>query len=221
MMRIALAVVAVLVQAAAVLAQSSAPAPDGARGYIEAVAQSAFGNVTSQSYGVEAGATVWETLQVFGEFGRVRDVATTEISSSAQLIAGALSQVQPASVAYTVREPVTFFGGGVRYQVVMEQSKVVPYVMGGFGVAKVTKDVTFQLGGADATPSSLAQYVTIGTDLSGDFSKPMLTFGGGVVVPLYKQLIADLQYRFGRIFPETGGTAINVNRAGVGLGVRF
>jgi len=36
---------------------------------------------------------------------------------------------------------------------------------------------------------------------------------------VWQRLIADLQYRFGRIFEET--TPINVNRVGLGIGVRF
>ncbi len=38
-------------------------------GYVEAVAQAAFSNVTSQSYGAEAGFTVHENLQIFVEAG--------------------------------------------------------------------------------------------------------------------------------------------------------
>ena len=47
--------------------------------------QSAFGNVTSQSYGGEVGVTVRPKLQVFVEGGMVRDVATAEIGTAAQL----------------------------------------------------------------------------------------------------------------------------------------
>ena len=47
----------------------------------------------------------------------------------------------------------------------------------------------------------------------------MLTLGGGVAWPLWQRVVVDFQYRYGRIFTEDQGT--NVNRAGVGLGVRF
>src|SRR4030095_12781867 len=114
------------------------------------VGQSAFGNVTSQSYGVEAGGTVRPNLQIFGEFGNVRNVASAAISDAAQLIAGALSQVQPAAVSFTVKQPATFFGGGVRYLIPTESS-VRPYVLGGYGVAKVKKEWGFRLGGEART----------------------------------------------------------------------
>ena len=60
---------------AASAANAQTPAAAAAdRGYVEAVAQSAFGNVTSQSFGAEIGVTVRPELQVFGSFGNVRDV---------------------------------------------------------------------------------------------------------------------------------------------------
>jgi hypothetical protein len=187
-------------------------------GYIEVVAQSAFGNVTSQSYGVEAGGTVAKNVQVFGELGNIRNVATPDISASAQTVAAALTLVQSAAVTFSVKQPVTFFGGGVKYLIPIEQSSVRPYVLGGFGVARVKNDVAFQFGGVDAS-SSLAQYVTIGSDLSGEVTKPMLTLGGGVVWPAWQRLILDFNYRFGRIFTDTQSTT--VSRVGLGVGVRF
>ena len=186
------------------------------RGYVEAVAESAFGNVTSQSLGAELGVTVRPDLQVFGSFGRIRDVATTEIGSSAQTIALALAQLQPAAVSYSVKEPVTFFVGGVRYRFATT-SMLKPYILGGVGVATVTKDVKFLIGGSDAS-STLPQLVTLGSDIGGDESKLMFTLGGGVVWPAWRQLIVDFRYQYGRISADT---AITVNRAGVGLGVQF
>jgi opacity protein-like surface antigen len=199
-------------------AQSAAPAPD--HGYIEGVAQSAFGNVTSQSYGVELGFTVLQNLQVFVEAGQTRNVATAAFSAAAQTMAGALSQTQ-SNVGFSAKEPVILGAAGLRFLIPIEGSKAQPYVMGGFGLAKVTQDAKFSVGGTDVT-SSLQQppyYITLGTDVSGDFTKPMFTLGGGVAYPVWKQLQLDLQFRFGRIFAED--EAINVTRVGIGIGVRF
>ncbi len=211
---VALAIGMLTVATAANAQTPAAAEPD--RGYMEAVAQSAFGNVTSQSIGAEIGVTVRPSLQVFGSFGKVRDVATTEIGASAQIIALDLARLQPGAVSYSVKEPVTFFVGGVRYRI-PSTMMLKPYILGGVGVATVTKDVKFLIGGADTT-SSLAQYVTVGTDISGDETKMMFTLGGGVVWPAWRQIIVDLQYQYGRISTDT---AITVNRAGIGVGVRF
>jgi opacity protein-like surface antigen len=204
---------AVMMAATTANAQTSVNAD---RGYVEAVAESAFGNVTSQSFGAELGVTVRPDLQVFGSFGRVGDVATTEIGTSAQTIALALAQLQPGAVSYSVKEPVTFFVGGVRYRF-RTTSLLKPYVLGGVGVATVKKEVKFLIDGSDAS-STLGQLVTLGSDVLGDESKLMFMLGGGVIWPAWRQLIVDLRYQYGRISTDT---AITVNRAGVGIGVRF
>jgi hypothetical protein len=46
----------------------------------------------------------------------------------------------------------------------------------------------------------------------------MLSLGGGVTLPVWRQLMLDFQYRYGRIFTDQ---AIVAQRAGVGLGIKF
>ena len=216
-MRVAMAGVLVWIAFSGVVhAQSAAPPPD--KGYVEVVAQSAFGNVTSQSYGVELGFNVLPTLQVFVEAGQTRNVATSRLGTDAQKIAGGLSQTQ-AGVGYSVKEPVTFGAASVRFLIPVTGSKAQPYVLAGVGMAKVKQDVVFTVGGNDVTSTLPSLGVVLGTDLSGEFTKPMFVFGGGVAYPVWQQVIVDAQFRFGRILAE--GSAINVSRAGLGLGVRF
>ena len=97
-------------------AQTPARASDTDHGYVEGVIQSAFGNVTSQSYGAELGFTVIPNVQVFVEAGMVRDAATASIGTAAQLMAGVVSQTQ-ANVAFRVKEPVTFGVAGLKFVV--------------------------------------------------------------------------------------------------------
>jgi hypothetical protein len=202
-------------------AQTTAPSTQTtaeSRGYAEAVAQSAFGNVTSQSYGGEIGVTIMPGVQVFVEGGQTRDVSTTAIGAAAQQIAAYIAQGQ-GGVTYKAREPVTFGVAGIRYLIPIAPSKVEPYVMVGGGVAQVKQNVTFAVNGTDVT-SNMAQYgVVLGSDLSGKFTKPLVTVGAGVAWPVWQRLVLDFQFRYGRIFAEGGG--INVSRAGLGLGVRF
>jgi hypothetical protein len=202
-------------------AAQTAPDTGIGKGYVEAVGQSSFGSVTSQSFGVEAGVTIAPRLQVFVEAGRTNDVAPSELGADAQRIAGSLSQVQ-SNVAFTVKEPATFFDAGIRFALSSSTtSRVHPYVMAGFGFASLTKDVRFTAAGADIT-SSLEQppyYVTLGSDLTGSSTHALILGGGGVLVPIYKQLVLDFQLRLSRIFAEDD--AITVGRAGVGIGFKF
>lgn len=210
-----------LVLAAALLlggvADAQTRASTDSMGYLEGVGQSAFGNVTSQSFGGEAGVNVLPELQIYLEVGKIMDAATSDLGPNAQLIAGFLSQSQ-TGVSYQVREPVTFGVAGVRY-LLPWANRVQPYVIGGAGVAKVSKNVSFNVGGTDATPNLATYGVVLGTDLSGSLTKPMISFGGGVVWPAWERLIVDFQYRYGRVL--ISGQGINTNRAGLGVGVRF
>jgi hypothetical protein len=205
--------IAIAVPAAA---QTSATAPP-THGYVEAAAHSAFGNVTSQSYGGEFGWTTFtRNLQVFVEVGRVKNVATDSVGQAAQIVAAELANLQPAPVSVSVREPAAFAASGIRYLFPVDSPKLRPYVLAGAGVAKLRKDVAFELGG---TAESIAQYVTLGSDLSGSETKPIASLGAGVVWPVYRRLIVDFQFRYGRIFADGGG--VSVGRAGVGVGIAF
>ncbi len=203
-------------------AQAQTPAGLGtsepSRGYVEAVAQSAFGNVTSQSYGGEIGITIAYGVQLFVEAGRTRDVATTVTQAAAQQILSGLPPTLPGVVSH-VKQPVTFGVAGIK--VVPTDGAVQPYVMGGFGIARVKQEVSFTVNGSDVT-ANLPQapyYVTLGPDLTGSITKPMLTLGGGVTWAALQHFALDFQFRYGRIFAEDQG--INVTRAGLGVGVRF
>jgi opacity protein-like surface antigen len=197
-------------------AQSPAPAPAPApsKGYVEGVAQSSFGTVTSQSYGGEFGVTIIPGLQAFVDVGRVQNAAPSGLGVSASAIADAI-QTQ-----FTAKEPITFGVGGVRF-LVGSAGAAQPYLLVGGGVARVKKDVIFTVGGTNVT-ATLQQppYNTVlGSDLSGSTNSAMLALGGGVAWSVWQHLVIDLQYRYGRVFASDQG--INVNRAGAGIGVRF
>jgi opacity protein-like surface antigen len=228
LLRLSLALASAAVVSATVLsgvaqAQTlSAPSPpETVRGYVEAVAQSSFGDATSQSYGGEAGVTVWKNLQVFVEFGQIRNLAPAALGASAQQIAAFLSQTQ-TGVSVSVKQPASFGVAGLKYLIPTPGARIRPYVLGGVGLAKVTRKVSFFANGTDVTGQLLQLGVALGTDLSGEFTKSMLTIGGGVEWPAWRMLVVDFQVRFSRIAPEDDtASAINVGRAGLGVGIRF
>ncbi len=185
-------------------AAPAAPATTPDKGYIEVVGQSATGNVTSQSFGVEAGVTIRPRLHVFVEAGRTNDVSPQALGTAAQRIAGSLAQTL-SSVAFTVKEPATFVAAGIRYSLLPPgDSRIQPYVMGGYGLARLQKNVRFSVGGTDVTDNlqQAPYYVTLGTDLTGSSSSGMLVAGGGVAVPVLSHLLFDLQFRLGHILRE-------------------
>lgn len=199
-----------LAAAGAAHAQSAPPA---SKGYVELVAQSAFGNVTSQSFGGEVGFALRPNVQVFVEGGRIRDAAPSVLGNRAQTIAGGIAAVA-GSADFRVRQPVTFGQAGLKYVLAASGTKAEPYLLAGGGIANVKRDVTFTTPAGDA-----AQFVTLGSDLSGSETKGMISLGAGVAIPVWRTLGIDLQYRYGRVFTSNEG--LNVSRAGIGVGVRF
>ena len=190
----------------------SPTAADDAKGYVEFVAQSAFGNVTSQSFGGEVGISVKRGLQIFVEGGYVRDTTPASLSTAAQSIAATISS-QSGGGSYSVKQPVTFGVAGLKYLFPVDQSTFAPYVMAGGGAARVEKDVTFAV-----ASGQVSDYVTLGSDLAGTETKGMLSLGIGVDWAIGKAFVIDLNYRYGRVFTSEG---LNINRAGAGVGVRF
>lgn len=192
-------------------AQTAVPS----KGYIEGIAQSAFGNVTSQSFGAEGGVSLTETVQIFAEAGLVRDTAPDTIGPAAQKIAVALG----AGSAYSVAQPVNFGLIGLRYNIPMEGRALHPYISVGGGLAGVKHDVAFQVNGTDVTDKLDTYGVVLGSDLAGTQRKLMISGGAGLVYNITRTILFDATYRFGRI--QTDGTATNVQRVGAGIGFRF
>lgn len=216
---IAIAVGAFLVASTArAQAPASTASADDQTGYVQGVVQSAFGNVTSQSFGVEGGLVVGRRLLAFAELGLVRDTAPSGLGTAAQVIAGYLTQVQTSAVSYSVRQPARFLSAGLKYMIPY-RARIEPYVLGGLGLAGVERDVRFSVGGSDVTDAIANYGVVLGRDLAGTETKPMLTVGAGAVWTARSSLFVDAHYRHSRIFTDSQGTP--VNRVGLGIGVRF
>lgn len=211
------AIAAAVVVTGAASAQTAAPA-SASKLYIEGNVQSAFGNVTSQSFGAEIGLSVRPKTQVFFEVGLARDTAPETLGQAALIIGGYLTQAQSSAVGFSVKQPMGFGIAGVRYTIPYDE-EFEPYFLGGFGLARLEHDVRFTVGGTDVTDNIGTYGVALGKDLAGSQMKPMASVGAGVVWHVGDQVFVDLQYRFGRVF--TDGTGTNLNRAGIGVGFRF
>ena len=178
---------------------------------------SAFGNVTSQAFGAEAGINLSSSLGIFIEGGRVVDAAPASLGTSAEIVAAHIG-LTAANVGYTVKQPVDFFAAGLRYWIDIH-SKLAPYILAGAGIGMVKPDAEFTVGGTNVN-SNLGQYgVALGSDLSGTTTQLMLDAGAGARYPLGDHFYADLEFRYNRVF--ISGRNIPFSRVGLGLGVRF
>ena len=207
----AVLVASVALSGAAYAQVPSASATPEPKAFMAGFAQAAFGNTSSQSYGAEVGYTIRPGLEVVADGGFVNNTASSTFTANAQLLATGVARVA-GSANYSAKQPLAFGQLNVRYTLPTAM-RIRPYITVGGGMARVKKDTTF------STPAGpISNYLTLGSDMSGTETKAMVSAGAGIAVPVGRVLYLDLQYRFGRVFADE---AINVNRAGVGLGVRF
>jgi opacity protein-like surface antigen len=186
--------------------------------YAEFTAAATLGHKSDSSVGGELGYTWTDERQLFLELGQMGNVATSAVDERAQFIARAIGA--SASVA----QKATYFDAGLKYRLA-ERGRWRPYGLVGLGLARVKTESNFTVNGNDVT-DQLDQYgVLLGSDLSGSVTKFFLTLGVGANVPFGRRYLADLSYRFGRIFPRGGAieddTGINTQRVQGGVGILF
>ncbi len=200
--------------AASVSAQTPTATP-GSRFYLELTVGPTLGHKSDKSVGVEAGMVVAEHLEGFLEGGHIGNAATSDFETRGQKIANALG-ANLSSV-----EKVNYFDVGVRYLVPV-MSSVHPYVAVGVGIAHVATETNLTIGGAPVGSDA----VSLGTDLSGTFTRPLIMFGVGANITFARRFFGDLSYRYGRVSGESDASevvlaAVPTQRLQFGIGVRF
>lgn len=187
------------------------------RAYVEFTFGPTFGHKSSSSFGAEGGYWFGDFVGVFAEGGRMRDVATTDIEGKAQTIAASFGATT------TSKQPANYGSVGIAVRM-LTPGRFTPYALVGFGVARVTNDVRFAVNGRELTPTELGQAgVSLGGDLSGNYTTSFITLGGGTHVSFAGRWIADVSYRYGRVGKNSDAelNSISTNRIQFGLGAKF
>lgn len=167
--------------------------------------------------GGQLGFRLSDRIEIFGEGLGLQNVVNTERLDLANRVGTYLQASQGGTVSSTIKAPAFYAGGGLHLMLTGVQ-RVRPFVAVGAGVARVTLQPAFTLGGADVT-ASLPQYgLTLGSDLTGSLTKPAFEGGIGVRIAQGRWGIdADV----GVISIRTAGSATNVLRTTVGFGLGF
>jgi opacity protein-like surface antigen len=204
---------AVLVCIAGVAQAQTMPGSPALRKYVEFTIGPTFGHKSNVSLGAEGGFPLNDSLDVFVEGGRMRNVATSDLDAAAAVVAQFIAGTGEA------KQSVGYFDAGLRY-LIPTTGRYEPYVLAGVGVAKVSRSATFTVGGTDVTSELLDRFgVQLGGDLLEDETKALVTFGVGARFNVRGNVVADASYRYARIFLAEQG--LNTNRLQFGIGVRF
>lgn len=164
-------------------------------------------------------------LAVFGDFGQFHNLQPSDLQAAVTTSTTAASN-EGLIIAGEARMPAWYSVGGLRYDVLTRRG-FTPYVLGGVGLARLTPSAQFTYSSGtlpNGTTSTAGTDVT--TDLvgAGLFVKPpsssafMMTFGGGLAIPIARNVTADAAYRYSRVNAET---PVNAQGMTFGVGYRF
>jgi opacity protein-like surface antigen len=182
-------------------------------------------DTTSGDAMAEVGVRIAPHLFAFADVGRFENLQPSDVQSSIATTS-ALSSSQGLSVIGTGSVPAWYSIGGLRFEVPV-QGRVLPYVFGGAGFARLMPTAQFTLSSGalpDGTSPALGTDVTNQLETSGEFTTPaastafMYSLGGGVEVPVARHWAVDAGYRYSRVNADTPA---NVQGATFGIGYRF
>jgi hypothetical protein len=174
-----------------------------------------LGNTTGGAFGGEVGFRFGDSVEFFGEGGRMTDVTTSDTEGAAQAVVDYLNTLGQGTASYSAETPVNYGAVGLRYLFLAGPTE--PYVAVSVGVANVERNTAFSLNGSDVTGQLPSLGVALGEDLSGRTNNLLTTVGGGVRIPL-GSVIVDVGARYGRIFTDPG---IDTFRVYAGVGFAF
>ena len=227
-MKLAVLLLSILSFAAPSFAQTERGYIEGTGGFAVSAATTSP-SVTSGDWAFGAGARIAPRLLAFGDVGRFNDLTPSTSEPAVTTAVTTLSSADAIDVVGTARMPARYAVGGLRWQP-RASRRVVPFVLGGLGVAHLTPSARFTftdgtLPGADpSTPPNTGDDVTTQISTLGVFTPPpasnalMLTAGGGAQFDLASHWAVDTEYRLSRI---SASTPLHAQGLVFGLGYRF
>jgi opacity protein-like surface antigen len=228
-MKITLVALAALLAASPLMAQERGTT--GERGYLMGVGgfSVALGDHTANTL-VEGGVRVARHVFVFGNVGRFSNLEG-DLTPSLDAAASAIADTQGIGVNASGKLPATYGLGGVRLEI-PAGGRVMPYLLGGVGVARLkpSTSLTYSSGlMPDGSTPDVGSDITSNMIAIGAFASPqpshvtMATFGAGLQIPVVSHWVIDAGYRYSRLAADTAlqGTALNTNGMTVGFGYRF
>jgi opacity protein-like surface antigen len=209
-----------LLPAAPLLAQTE-------RGYLTGVGGfAASTDITSGNVAAEVGVRIAPHLLVFGNLGQFHNLQPSDaqpaVDGTTATVAGAIG----LDVIGSAHVPAWYSVGGVRYEV-PARGRVLPYVLGGIGFARLMPNGQFTYSSGTLPGGST---VAVGDDVTSDlvtagyFTKPpatsafMYSLGTGVEIPVAQHWAVDAGYRFSRVEADT---PLNAQGLTFGFGYRF
>ena len=202
-----------------------------ARGYVTGVGgfATSVGNTTGD-IAAEGGVRIAPHVMAFGSIGRFANLQA-DLQPTLDSATAALSANQGLSVIAGGKLPASYGLAGLRVEV-PTRSRVLPYALGGIGLARLNPAPQFVFSSGtmpDGSTPDVGADVTTAIVSAGVFTAPrasnafMFSAGAGVQIPVARGWVAEAGYRYSRIAADTtlSASPLNTNGMTFGVGYRF
>ena len=207
---------------------AAAQAPPQQRGYVVGIGGLGATNVSSPVFGASGGFNVTPDLQITVDAGRMQDVQANFTHDDLVTLDSLVTAATGVPFSTALKMPTNYYTGGVRYLFPV-RGAIRPYASGSAGVAHMSPALSYSMYGIDVTG---LMETALGDSLSATFgeqTRPMASFGGGVVVTVVRHLTFDVGYKYSAIFIKsdylqlTGDShkQLHTQRVVTGVGVTF
>jgi Outer membrane protein beta-barrel domain len=176
-----------------------------------------------------AGSFGYRVDRCFGlelEIGIVPDLQDDPQVIPLSSVFGPAGGVLDGTPVPTIFPPPTFdnrlitFMMNARVAVPTTLRTIVPYVVGGGGIASLRRDVTYRpfVVPEQGQPGNTVPITLLPRSSSSTETALALTVGAGVSIRIFKELFADADMRYVRVFAND---ELDLNRFGAGISYRF
>jgi opacity protein-like surface antigen len=179
---------------------------------------------------VEGGARIAPHVMLFGNIGRFGNLQA-DLQPTLDATTSALAANQGIGVTGSGTLPAWYGVTGLRVEI-PTKSRVMPYVLGGVGLARLNPQPQFVFSSGTLPDGSTP---AVGTDVTAAITTPsfftppaadttfMFTLGGGMQVPVARHWVVDAGYRYSRIAADSTLSTLPLTMNGMtfGFGYRF
>jgi opacity protein-like surface antigen len=182
-------------------------------GFVHGLGGVTFGTETGPVFGGGGGFNFGQSLQLFGEFGRMGNVLPTQMQEDLDEFTDLLSDETGLTVTIDAKVPAIYGMGGLRYTI-PTGGRVRPYVEAAVGFARLSLDIEAEVGGID-----LSELIEDEVGLDETATETLLVLGGGINIAVNDTLGLDFGYRWNGIFTED--PMINASEVYGGVRINF
>jgi opacity protein-like surface antigen len=146
-------------------------------------------------------------MQINGEFGSLTNILPNSVEEQVEVAAAQVANSVNGKHSASASADAGFVQVGMRYRL-RDVSGAQTFLEVGVGVAHVTSDVDAVVRGSETIQGDISDAVATPFTSATPETKPLVTLGGGIVLPINRRMAVEIGLRYQQIF--TTDTAIKM-----------